>query len=76
MIALDGCRVGEGKRDVKIPGPPSDWVRREPQPSRNEPKFVDVDNPGDSPEYCFRPIFASGTKLSKYKHHQLPTEGF
>ena len=41
MIALDGRRVGEGKRDVKI-----DWVRREPQPSRNETKFVDVDNPG------------------------------
>ena len=24
VIALDGCRVGERKRDVKIPGPPSD----------------------------------------------------
>ena len=76
MIALDGCRVGEGKKDVKIPGPPSDcWVRKEHQPARNEPAFVDVDdNPGDWPEYCcFSPAFASRTKTSKYKHHQLPT---
>jgi hypothetical protein len=73
VIALDGCRVGERKRDIKIPGPPSDWVRQEHQPSRNEPKWVEVDNPGDWPAYCFRPIFASRNTKSKYKHHQLPT---
>jgi len=65
VIALDGCRVGERKRDIKIPGPPSDWVRQEHQPSRNEPKWVEVDNPGDWPAYCFRPIFASRNTKSK-----------
>ena len=63
-------------KDVKIYKPPTDWTIPMTRHERGEPKFEDVDNPGNWPQYCFRPKFKKGTAKGakpKYTHHQLPT---
>jgi len=75
VIALDGCTIGDGSGQVKIPRMPKDYSPPGNNPNRNEPAFKDVDNPGNWPEYCFKPEFHGNnrSKSTKYKHHQLPT---
>ena len=72
LSAVDLTRDLVGK-DIKITQPPKDWVSRKTDKKRDEPVFDAVDNPGDWPEYCFRPYFATRTKTSKYEFHKLPT---
>ena len=62
-------------KDVKIYKPPSDWRIPMTQHERDEPMFEDVDNPGNWPQYCFRPRFKGNAKSknTKYSHHSLPT---
>jgi hypothetical protein len=64
---------GTGPKEVNIARPPDDWEIPEVQDKRGEPKFEDVDNPGNWPRYCYRPEFASRAKTSKYKRFSLPT---
>ena len=60
-------------KDIKIQQPPKDWVPARAQTARGEPNFDDIDNPGGWPQYCYRPVFNSQAKTSKYKHHCLPS---
>ena len=60
-------------KDVKIQQPPKDWLPGRAQGERGEPNFIDIDNPGEWPQYCYRPVFNSQAKTSKYKHHCLPS---
>ena len=63
-------------KDVKIYKPPTDWTIPMPRRDRDEPEFEEVDNPGNWPQYCFRPKYKKGpakTSRIKYSHHQLPT---
>jgi hypothetical protein len=41
--------------EVSVPKAPNDWVPKKPKIETNEPKFVDVDNPGGWDEYTCRP---------------------
>jgi hypothetical protein len=63
--------------EVSVPKAPNDWVPKKPKIETNEPKFVDVDNPGGWDEYTFRPNFLTkatkNTKKGTYTHHSLPT---
>lgn len=61
-------------KDVKIYKPPADWTIPSTRRDRDEPDFKEVDNPGNWPQYCFRPKFKKQPdKEVKYSHHQLPT---
>ena len=60
-------------KDVRISQPPKDWTSPRTQTTRGEPNFDEVDNPGEWPEYCYRPMFNGQARTSKYKHHCLPT---
>lgn len=71
--ALGGMRFGSGKKEIKISRPPADWNAPKVEDKRGEPKFEDVDNPGDWPRYCFKPVFGGRSKTTKYQHHALPT---
>ena len=75
VAGLEGAAIGDCKDEVRIPRVPKDFVAKEANAGRNEPKFEDVDNPGNWPNYCFRPEFQGNnrSRSSKYKHHQLPT---
>jgi hypothetical protein len=59
--------------DIKLPQKPSEWVIPTNQPTRGEPEFVNVDNPGDWDRYIFKPTFEGRARTTKYKFHQLPT---
>ena len=60
--------------NIKIPSAPNDWKVPTVQTAKGEPDFDSVDNPGEWPRYCYRPVFVKGGKdAGKYKHHQLPT---
>ena len=61
------------KTDLKIASPPPDWTAPSPQQSRGEPKFEDLDNPGQWPQYCFWPVFNGRSSSTRYKYHALPT---
>ncbi len=67
--------AGSLPKDVKIYKPPSDWRVPMTQHERDEPMFEDVDNPGNWPQYCFRPRFkgAGTSRKTKYLQHSLPT---
>ena len=75
----DVCRTeldSSVPKDVKIYKPPADWTIPRPRHDRNEPYFEDVDNPGNWPQYCFRPKFVKGPGAGskvEYSHHCLPT---
>ena len=76
----DVCRteLNNSEKEVRIYKPPSDWTIPMTRHDRDEPMFEDVDNPGDWPQYCFRPKFVKGTGTGpagkiKYSHHRLPT---
>ena len=61
-------------KDVKIQQPPKDYVPPRAQRERGgEPNFIDIDNPGEWPQYCYRPVFNNQDETSKYKHHCLPS---
>jgi len=74
----DVCRTEliNSEKEVRIYKPPSDWTIPMTRVDRNEPKFEDVDNPGDWPQYCFRTKFVkkTGSDNITYSHHQLPTK--
>jgi hypothetical protein len=58
--------------ELKLPGPPTNWLAPTRKVARGEPLFIDVDNPGGWDEFTFRPEFATkGEK--KYVRHTLPT---
>ena len=44
---------------------------------KQQPEFSEVDNPGNWPEYCYRPKFKSTGKSNRpngpYEYHALPT---
>jgi len=65
-----GRRIDPKK--VKIFGPPQGYI---PPQARNdsEPKFEDVDNPGDWSRFYYKPAFEGRSKAAPYKHHCLPT---
>ncbi len=56
--------------EIPIPKVPEDWVPPVRKVDKGEPPFSLVDNPGDWPQYAFRPEFA---KDGTYKRHSLPT---
>lgn len=59
------------KKGVKMPEKPEGWTPRPVDPSKGEPDFNEVDNPGNWSRYCFRPNFQKrGGQFVKY---QLPT---
>ena len=55
----------------KPPGVPDDWAAKPQNEKKGEPKFEDVDNPGDWPRYVHAPKFkkTGGTHVN----HSLPT---
>ena len=59
--------------DKYVPTPPEDWVPSLRKTHKNEPEFKDVDNPGNWPEFSFRPEFLPETKGGGYHGHYLPT---
>ena len=61
------------KKHIKIHSTPPQWKAPAHALKRGEPKWNNVDNPGDWPQYCFAPVFADRKKTSKYLHHALPT---
>ena len=60
-------------KHINIYKPPPEWRPKDAEASRGEPPFSEVDNPGNWPEYCFKPKFESRKKASKYTHHCMPT---
>jgi hypothetical protein len=58
--------------EISMPSAPSDWTPPIPKAEKGEPMFVNVDNPGEWPQFTYRPKFQkTGTK--EYAHHSLPT---
>jgi hypothetical protein len=58
--------------ELKLPGPPTNWLAPTRKVASGEPLFIDVDNPGGWDEYTYRPEFSTkGEK--KYVKHVLPT---
>ena len=66
--------------NTSLPRVPEDWVA--PPPKKDEPKFEDVDNPGEWHEFTYRPRFykpkkgnktKKGFKVGQYLGHFLPT---
>ena len=47
---------------------PAEWKAPLPNVANQQPKFESVDNPGEWPEYSFRP-----NPRGKYQYHRLPT---
>ena len=72
-LPVDGSKGDERYKDVRIPSKPADWHPPDRKVANREPKFEDVDNPGQWDEYFFRPKFAGKGKNAKYKGHFLPT---
>ena len=65
--------MDDAKKHIKIHSTPPEWKAPAHAPLRGEPKWNNVDNPGDWPQYCFAPVFTDRKKNSKYLHHALPT---
>ena len=65
--------MDNAKNHIKIHSTPPKWKAPAHAPLRGEPKWNNVDNPGDWPQYCFAPVFTDRKKNSKYLHHALPT---
>jgi hypothetical protein len=57
--------------ELKLPGPPTNWLAPTRKVAKGEPLFIEVNNPGGWDEYTYRPEFATkGEK--KYVRHVLP----
>jgi hypothetical protein len=57
--------------ELKLPGPPTNWLAPTRKVAKGEPLFIEVNNPGGWDEYTYRPKFATkGEK--KYVRHVLP----
>lgn len=63
----------DAKKHIKIHSTPPEWKAPAQAPKRGEPKWNNIDNPGDWLQYCFAPGFADRKKISKYLHHALLT---
>ncbi|KAG7349515.1 hypothetical protein IV203_012112 [Nitzschia inconspicua] len=58
------------KDTASVPQPPSDCVPPAVKTENGEPKWEELDNPGDWSRYCFNPSF---NKSGSYISHSLPT---
>jgi hypothetical protein len=74
---LDDCAefseanaIKDLKDIASVPKPPPEYIPPPVKTEKGEPKWEEVDNPGDWSRYCFTPSFnKSGTYIS----HSLPT---
>lgn len=58
--------------DKKVTKPPENWSAP-PKKDKKEPDFNEIDNPGNWPEYIFRPVYSKVRNKVKYIGHALPT---
>ncbi|KAG7337431.1 hypothetical protein IV203_034509 [Nitzschia inconspicua] len=58
------------KDTASVPQPPSDYVPPAVKTEKGEPKWEELNNPGDWSRYCFNPSF---NKSGSYISHSLPT---
>jgi hypothetical protein len=73
-VDLEGSKniydLTQGNDSLSYPKIPEDW-KPSTKTELGQPPFLQVDNPGDWPEYCYGAKFAK--KPKKYSHHALPT---
>ncbi|KAG7336532.1 hypothetical protein IV203_025048 [Nitzschia inconspicua] len=74
---LDDCvefseanAIKDLKDMASVPQPPSEYVPPAVKTEKGEPKFEELDNPGDWSRYCFNSSF---NKSGSYISHSLPT---
>ena len=55
-----------------VPSAPGGWTPATCKEEKGEPKFKDVDNPGQWSEFMFRPKFEGKYGSEAYGHHAIP----
>ena len=56
-----------------VPSAPGGWTPATRKEEKGDPKFEDVDNPGQWSEFTFRPKFEGKCGSGAYGHHATPS---